>query len=56
MKMEKLQASLDEDNTQTQQELSEALNIDQSVVYRYIFRMWMVQEFGHWIPHELIKR
>lgn len=53
---EKLQALLDEDNKQTQQELAEALNVDQSVVSRRLHGMGMIQKLGNWIPHELTER
>lgn len=53
---ETLQALLDEDNTQTQQELAEALHVDQSVVSRRLRGMGMVQKFGKWLPHALTER
>ncbi|GJQ75931.1 hypothetical protein Trydic_g17990 [Trypoxylus dichotomus] len=50
---EKSQALLDENNIQTQQELAEAFNFDQSVISRYLHGMGMVKKLGNWIAHEL---
>ncbi|GJQ74341.1 hypothetical protein Trydic_g21223 [Trypoxylus dichotomus] len=53
---EELQALLDEDNIQTQQELAEALNVDQSVVGRRLHGMGMFQKLENWISHESTER
>lgn len=41
MMLKKMQALLEEDNTQTQQELVETSNIDQSVLSRCLYEMGM---------------
>lgn len=52
----KLQESLDEDDTQTQKELAEALNVSRSTFAEGLQAVGKIQKQGQWIPHELSKR
>lgn len=51
-----LEALLDEDPCQTEEELAETLNVDQSTVSRRLHKMGMVQKQGNWVPYELTGR
>ena len=48
-----LQALLDEDDTQTQQELADQLNVSQKAVSIRLKSMGKIQKVGKWVPHEL---
>ncbi|GFU75952.1 mariner Mos1 transposase [Trichonephila clavipes] len=45
---------LDEDDSQTQENLAEQLNVDQSTVSRRLKAMGKIIEVGRWVPHELV--
>jgi len=47
-----LQALLDEDDAQTQQQLANQLNVTREVSIR-LKSMGKIQKMGKWIPHEL---
>ena len=47
-----LQALLDEDDTQTQQELADQLNVSQKAVSIRLKAMGKIQKVGKWVPHE----
>jgi histone-lysine N-methyltransferase SETMAR len=51
-----LQALLDEDDTQTQKQLAEALNVDQKTISNRLKAMGKIQKCGKWVPHELTER
>lgn len=51
-----LQALLDEDDGQTQQQLAEQLNVDQSTISRRLKDMGKILKVGRWVPHELNER
>jgi len=48
-----LQALLDENSTQTLQELSAALNVTSMAVSKRLRAMGKIQKEGKWLPHEL---
>ena len=49
----KLQALLDENQTQTLEELSKVLNVSPMVVSKRLHAMGKIQKEGKWLPHEL---
>ena len=51
-----LQALLDEDDTQTQQELADQLNVTQKAISIRLKAMGKIQKVGKWVPHELNER
>lgn len=51
-----LEALLDEDPCQTQEELAETLEVDQSTVSRRLKQLGMIQKQGNWVPYELKPR
>jgi [histone H3]-lysine36 N-dimethyltransferase SETMAR len=51
-----LEALLDEDDTQTQQQLADQLNVAQESVSRRLRAMGKIHKIGKWVPHELNKR
>lgn len=51
-----LQALLDADNGQTQQQLAEQLNVSQQTVSNRLKAMGMILKVGRWVPHELTER
>lgn len=51
-----LQALLDENSTQTLEELSAALQVDKSTVSRRLHAMGKILKEGKWVPHELSER
>lgn len=51
-----LEALLDEDPCQTQEELAETLGVDQSTVSRRLKQLGMIQKQGNWVPYELKPR
>lgn len=50
---EKMQALLEENNTQMQQELAKAFHVDQFLVIRCRHGMGMAQKLGNWMQCEL---
>ncbi|UYV71393.1 hypothetical protein LAZ67_8002959 [Cordylochernes scorpioides] len=48
-----LEALLDEDSTQTQEELAETLGVTQQAILNRLKVMGMVQKQGNWVPYEL---
>lgn len=51
-----LQAILDEDDTLTQQQMAEALNVARSTISTRLKAMGKIQKCGKWVPHELTER
>jgi len=51
-----LQALLDEDDTQTQQQLADQLNVTREAVSKRLKAMGKIQKVGKWVPHELNER
>ena len=51
-----LQALLDEDDTQTLQELADQLNVSQKAVSIRLKAMGKIQKVEKWVPHELNER
>lgn len=51
-----LQAILDEDNTLTQKQMAEMLNVQQQTISRRLKAMGKIQKCGKWVPHELTER
>ena len=51
-----LQALLDEDDTQTQQQLAYQLNVTREAISIRLKSMGKIQKMGKWIPHELHER
>ncbi|UYV81711.1 SETMAR [Cordylochernes scorpioides] len=48
-----LEALLDEDSSQTQEELAETLGVTQQAISNRLMVMGMVQKQGNWVPYEL---
>lgn len=48
-----LQSLLDEDDTQTQRQLAEALGVQQQAISKRLRAMGKIQKCGKWVPHEL---
>jgi len=48
-----LEALLEKDQSQTQEELAESLGITQQVVSVRLRTMGMIQKQGNWVPYEL---
>lgn len=53
---EELEALLDEDPCQTQNELAESLGVDHTTVAKRLKALGMIQKQGHWVPYELKPR
>jgi len=53
---EKVEALLDQDPSQTQEELAESLNVDRSTISRRLKVIGMIQKQGNWVPYELNPR
>lgn len=53
---EEMEALLDQDPSQTQEELVESLNVDQSMISRRLKAIEMIQKQGNWVPYELKPR
>ena len=53
---EELEALLDEDSCQTQQELADALGVTQQAISQRLKTMGMIQKQGNWVPYELKPR
>jgi len=51
-----LQALLDEDDAQTQQQLVDQLNVTREAVSIHLKSMGKIQKIGKWVPHELNER
>ena len=52
----KLQALLDENDSQTQKQLAEQLSVSQQAVFNRLREMGKIQRVGRWVPHELNER
>jgi hypothetical protein len=46
-----MQAALNDDPTQTQQQLAEALNVSQEIISRCLRAMGKINKIGKWVPH-----
>lgn len=53
---DELQALLDEDDAQTQEQLSRALNVTQQAVSLRLHAMGKIQKEGRWVPYNLTER
>lgn len=53
---EELEALLDEDACQTQEELSKLLEVDQRTISRRLKSLGFIQKLGNWVPYELKPR
>jgi len=51
-----LEALLEEDQSQTQEELAESLEVTQQIVSVRLRAMGMIQKQGNWVPYELKPR
>jgi len=51
-----LQAALDNDPTQTQQQFVEALNVSQETISRHLRAMGKIYKIGKWVPHNFNDR
>jgi len=51
-----LQTLLDEDDTQTQDQLAKVLNMTRQGVSKRLHAMGKIQKEGKWVPHELTER
>jgi transposase len=51
-----LEALLDEDSCQTQEELAESLGVDRSTIAKRLHNLGMIQKQGNWVPYELKPR
>lgn len=51
-----LEALLDEDNTQTQQQLADQLNVTREAISIRLKAMGKIQKVGKWVPHQLNDR
>ena len=53
---EELEALLDEDCCQTQEELAESLGVTQAAIPKRLKAAGYIQKQGNWVPHELKPR
>ncbi|UYV74405.1 CNOT6L [Cordylochernes scorpioides] len=53
---EELQALLDEDNDQTQEQLAASLKVTRQAVSLCLYAMGKIQKEGKWLPHELSEK
>ena len=53
---EELQALLDEDPTQSQQQLAQTLNVTRGAICQRLKAMGKIQKYGKWVPHQLDDR
>ena len=51
-----MQALLDEDDAQTQQQLADQLNVTREAVSIRLKAMGKIQKVGKWVPHALSER
>lgn len=51
-----LEALLEEDSSQTQEELAISLNVTQAAISKRLKALGFVQKFAHWVPHDLKPR
>lgn len=51
-----LQALLDEDDTQTQQQLADQLHVTQKAISERLKKMGKIQKIGKWVPHDINER
>ena len=54
--VEELEALLDEDCCQTQEELAESLGVTQAAISKRLKAAGYIQKQGNWVPHELKPR
>jgi Transposase. len=52
----KLQTELDDDPTQTQEQLTEALNVSQETISRCLRAMGKINRICKWVPHNFNDR
>ena len=50
------QALLDEDPTQSQQQLAQTLNVTPGAIFQRLKAMGKIQTYGKWVPHQLNDR
>ena len=48
-----MQAALNDDPTQTQQQLAEALNVSQETISIHLQAMGKINKIGKWVPRNL---
>ena len=53
---EQLQELLDDDPTQTQQQLAKTLNVSQETISRRLRAVGNINKLGKWVPHDLNER
>lgn len=53
---QELEARLDEDSSQTQQQLADSLGVTHQAISHRLKALGMVQKQGNWLPHELKPR
>lgn len=53
---EELEALLDEDACQNQQDLAKSLGVDQATISRRLKALGFIQKLGNWVPYELKPR
>ena len=53
---EELQALLDEEPTQSQQQLAQTLNVTRGTIYHRLKVMGKIQKYEKWVPHQLNDR
>ena len=53
---EQLEVLLEDDPTQTQQQLAKALNVSQETISRRLRVMGKINKLGKWVPHDLSER
>ena len=49
-----MQALLDEDPTQSQQQLAQTLNVIRGAICQRLKAMGKIQKYGKWVPHQLM--
>ena len=53
---EELQALLDETPTQSQQQLTQTLNVTRGAICQRLKAMGKIEKYGKWVPHQLNDR